>query len=356
MQKSAELNSRYFRLDAMRGLAAFSVLIFHFQVNDIHAPVGYLAVDFFFLLSGFVIAKTYDKRLSTGMTFFNFLSLRLIRIYPLFFIGFLIGVIRRMGEYLVNRPSKLPLSEILHAAPFEVLMLPSTVANGLFVFNGPSWSLFFEMAINLIYAAILIKISNRSVKILMLAFGVLFLSQGFAAGSLDVGFQWRDFMGGVGRVGFSFLLGMTLSRMSIQKDAPNLRFLIPCALLLIILLAPSAEPYQLAYDAIFIFLGFPILLFIGAKFNPPKSFEKACEWLGNISYPIYAIHYPLMFLYLFAVKKTSLPAVLQLPLFIISVVSLAALLNKYFDVPMRNWLTQKRLQYQNNRIVSGVKN
>ncbi len=356
MQKCIEPNSRYLTLDAMRGLAAFAVVILHFQVNGVIAPIGYLAVDFFFLLSGFVIAKTYDKRLSEGMTFFNFFSLRLIRLYPLFFIGFLLGIVRRLGEYAMNRPGKLPLADILSAAPFELLMMPSTVASALFVFNNPSWSLFFEMIINLIYAAILIKISNRSIKILILACGALLLAQGFSAGNLDAGPQWPDFFGGAARVGFSFLLGITISRMKIQRDTPSLHYLIPCAILLMILLAPSSGKYQLAYDAFFVFLGFPILLWLGAKFTPPKKFEKSCEWLGNISYPIYAIHYPLMFLYLFVVKKTKLPLVLQLPIFIIFVVFVAAYLTKYFDVPTRNWLTQKRLQYQNSRVLSGVKN
>src|ERR1700754_1815377 len=84
---------RYHTLDAMRGVAALSVLLYHWrpQLPWILFGSGYLAVDLFFLLSGFIIAHAYDEKLAKGLGFLDFLALRLMRLCPMLAFGTAIG-------------------------------------------------------------------------------------------------------------------------------------------------------------------------------------------------------------------------------------------------------------------------
>jgi peptidoglycan/LPS O-acetylase OafA/YrhL len=83
-------------MDGIRGIAAILVALFHFRATFLHYDNnvigdGYLAVDLFFVLSGFVLAHAYEHRFARGMTTFEFMRARVIRLYPLYFVGLAIA-------------------------------------------------------------------------------------------------------------------------------------------------------------------------------------------------------------------------------------------------------------------------
>lgn len=134
------VTGRYFTLDAMRGVAAIMVVLYHAgPVTTVIAPAGYIAVDFFFALSGFVIAATYEARLRNGLTPLRFIRIRLTRLYPLYLVGLLLGLTKALGAWLVAAPHALTGAQILSATVFGLAILPTLPPlDDLFPLNGPA--------------------------------------------------------------------------------------------------------------------------------------------------------------------------------------------------------------------------
>ncbi|MBX9883444.1 MAG: acyltransferase [Novosphingobium sp.] len=156
-------HNRYRLLDEMRGIAALAVLVFHIGTRGggpLIVPNGFLAVDFFFMLSGFVIAEAYEARLARGLSFADFALRRLVRMAPVAMLGALAG-----GAYLAARAFAAPLRsdplrDVIGANLLNLMILPKLWhgrATGweMYPANGPLWSLFFEIAVNLVWAAFL---------------------------------------------------------------------------------------------------------------------------------------------------------------------------------------------------------
>ena len=93
--------NRIHKLDGLRGLFALFVVLFHFNkhnapqyiVNNFFVRESYMFVDFFFILSGFVITLSYDQKITNSKTFFQFLKKRWNRLYPLLFFSTFLGTI-----------------------------------------------------------------------------------------------------------------------------------------------------------------------------------------------------------------------------------------------------------------------
>src|SRR5438105_11499913 len=154
-------------LDAMRGIAAIAVMLFHASsvFGPWMAPSGYLAVDLFFVMSGFVIAHSYEHRLpELGVR--NFMTIRLIRFLPFFYLGGLVGLIRLVLLSIAGRADAGPIASIAY---FLFLPAPPSSVNGqaLSPLNSPGWSLLFEIYVNLAYAVLLPKLSTRTVAIIV---------------------------------------------------------------------------------------------------------------------------------------------------------------------------------------------
>ena len=167
------MNARqhYFHLlDGLRGIAALIVMFRHtgYFWGGWTIPQSYLAVDLFFVLSGVVVANAYEARLRAGLAPARFALLRLIRLYPLYLLGSLIGLVPVVAALLGLAPSSLasPLPLVLLAA---ALLLPLVSDPNLFPLNTPAWSLFFEMLANLAYAAMLRHLHCALLAALLLA-------------------------------------------------------------------------------------------------------------------------------------------------------------------------------------------
>src|SRR5271156_4262478 len=155
-------------LDGLRGSAAILIVIFHVFNYSFgwDTPLSlmhhaYLAVDFFFGLSGFVVAYAYDDRW-TQMSTLQFFRIRLIRLHPLVLIGATLGLLGYLLDPFSKTMNRGPLSMVLLAYLTSLLLLPSPPVAGRHnesqALNGPAWSLTQEYLANIAYALIFRKL------------------------------------------------------------------------------------------------------------------------------------------------------------------------------------------------------
>ena len=197
---------RILALDGLRGIAALSIYIYHVDVvRHRGGPFshGYLAVDFFFLLSGFVIGEAYELRMASGLPTLDYMRLRLIRLYPMIAMGAALGLIIGFFRFHFN----IWLSFVAQLA-----FIPFVVGIEAYPLNGVQWSLLFELIANCVHA-----IARRFLSTRNLAGFVILAAPGLAAtdihyGNLNVGFTPENFWGGFARVGFSFGAGLLIYR------------------------------------------------------------------------------------------------------------------------------------------------
>lgn len=366
----------YELLDGLRGVAALLVVFYHIFEGLSFAAGGtlittinhgYLAVDFFFILSGFVIGYAYDDRWKRNMTLGNFFTRRLIRLHPMIIMGTIIGAITFCiqgsvqwdGSHVVTSAVMLALLAAMFFIPAYPGAGYDVRGNGeMFSLNGPSWSLFFEYIGNILYALFIHRLSNRGLAILValsgigLAWFTLFDIVGY--GMLGVGWtlDGANFWGGMLRMLFPFSLGMLLSR-HFRPIKIRGAFWICSAVLLILFCIPYIEgksPVCLngVYELICIALVFPALVWIAASGKTTdKQSTRICRFLGDISFPLYAIHYPLMYLFYAWLIKNKLYTFTECwqmaALVYTGSILLAYLCLKCYDEPARKWLSRKFL-------------
>lgn len=366
----------YELLDGLRGVAALLVVFYHIFEGLSFAAGGtlittinhgYLAVDFFFILSGFVIGYAYDDRWKRNMTLGNFFTRRLIRLHPMIIMGTIIGAITFCIQGSVQwDESHVATSAVMLALLAAMFFIPAYPGAGydvrgngeMFSLNGPSWSLFFEYIGNILYALFIHRLSNRGLAILValsgigLAWFALFDIVGY--GMLGVGWtlDGANFWGGMLRMLFPFSLGMLLSR-HFRPIKIRGAFWICSAVLLILFCVPYIEgksPVCLngVYELICIALIFPALVWIAASGKTTdKQSTRICRFLGDISFPLYAIHYPLMYLFYAWLIKNKLYTFTECwqmaALVYTGSILLAYLCLKCYDEPVRKWLSRKFL-------------
>lgn len=358
----------YAILDGLRGVAALTVVVFH--LCEAHATShldqvinhGYLAVDFFFLLSGFVIGYAYDDRW-TRMTLKDFVKVRLIRLQPMVVLGMIIGAVffYFQASSLWPTISQVPVWQMLLVMVIGFTLLPVPVSmdirgwHEMHPLDGPAWSLFFEYIANLLYALGVRKFSNTALAVLVFLAGAALLHFTVTSPAGDVIGGWSlepaQLRIGFTRLMYPFFAGLLLSRVANLGTIKNA--FLWCSLLLLLVLAfprvGGAEHVWLngLYDSLSIILVFPLVVWLGASGQiAGKGAARLCTFLGNISYPIYITHYPLIYTYT-AWVSTHKPSVSQaFPLalltFVVSVLLAYACL-KFYDEPVRRWLKRKLL-------------
>lgn len=336
---------RLITLDGMRGLAALIVVLHHAEVLAPIAASGYLAVDFFFLLSGVVISKAYVGRLENGLSVSGFVRERLIRIYPIFFIGLMLGIIRRIAQVATHHPHAMPLYDVMVATLFNALMLPapvSGVGGALSPINVPSWSLFFELYVNIFWVLFLVKLSRRRLFLFVAAFGLVTGIAFLNFGSTNGGPTWQTIHFGVLRSLFGFGLGVLISKyLPTQAPKRSAFTFLPCLALCLVLLSRPSEAIRPLFDVIMVFCVFPVIVWLGASFDPPLRAVPATRLLGEISYPLYILHYAPLFITGFAAQKLGIPAFAWVPVFIFVMCAVCLYLSRTYDVFVRRWLTAK---------------
>lgn len=368
----ADSKPHYELLDGLRGVAALLVICYHIFEGFATSPVdqrfnhGYLAVDFFFLLSGFVIGYAYDDRWKRGMRCRDFIRRRLIRLHPMAILGAVFGAAAFWLQGSV-RWDGTPVSAgmLLLALLCGMVLLPvwpdaghEVRGNGeMYPLNGPSWSLFFEYLGNLLYAFLLRRLPTRLLALVVVLSGsalALFAVCDLSGyGHLGVGWTLADYNlpGGLLRMLFSFSAGMLLSRQFRPMHIRGAFWL--CSLALALLLAmpyAGSEGNHLSnaiYDSVCVLLLFPLLLWLGASGRATdRTTARICRFLGDISYPVYIVHYPSMYLFYAWVWKhgytfaQAWPAAAAL---VAGNIVLAWCCLKFYDEPLRRWLTARFL-------------
>ena len=373
----AKPKPHYELLDGLRGVAAILVLFYHIFEGFSFAEItnnagdgiirtlnhGHIAVDFFFILSGFVISYAYDDRWKT-MNTLQFFKRRLIRLHPMLIMGAIIGTITfAIAGFEKWDGTITPTIWVMTAMLLTMFMIPAIPGaphevrgNGeMFPLNGPAWSLFFEYIGNILYALIIRRLSTKILFLLTVVLGCL--HAWFFVGNISeydmVGVGWTidnvNFWGGLIRMLFPFTMGMLLARTFKPRKVKGAFWI--CSITLIALFAvpyiPSNGEISLnsLYEVICIAVIFPFLVWLGACGISNKKTAKASRLIGDISYPLYIVHYPIMYIfYAWLIEKKYYtlqdcwPTVL---LVVVSSIALAFLCLKLYDEPIRKWLSRK---------------
>ena len=371
---------RFEILDGLRGVAAMIVVVFHLFETYSKGPCsqivnhGYLAVDFFFILSGFVIGYAYDDRWSKGMTQWDFYKRRLIRLQPMVILGTLIGA---FWFYFGDAPGfdlvmQTPCWKVLLITMLCCLMFPTPPSmdirgwreiNSL---NGAAWSLMWEYVANILYASVFRRLSKVALTLFVAVSAVLTFDlclnldifgmlEGRVAEAHTViggfGLSPDQIYIGVARLLFPFFGGLLIYRLGMRIKLSRNGFLWCSAAMAAILSVPHLggdTPNMLngVYCAVCILLLFPMVVMAGA--GSPLEGKKTiavCKFLGAISYPLYITHYPMIYVQMeWAARHADAPVGTHIwvavAIFFASIAVAYASLKAY-DTPVRQWLTDK---------------
>jgi peptidoglycan/LPS O-acetylase OafA/YrhL len=345
--------NRFLLLDLMRGVAAIAVLVYHASIylGVQLLPDAYLAVDMFFLLSGFVIAHNYDRKFARGMSLRDFMVQRLIRLYPCFIltlaIGFVLAAARMTRDFGYFDGWRLAAAGMLNAAFLPAYVFPYQLRD-IFHFNGSAWSLSFELLANLVYWMIFPHLTQRRLWLLLVGCA---LAEGFAvafAGSFDVGMRPSDFWLGVPRVMLPFMLGVVLRRHLFESGPQQLGPAGLCLVFLCLLAAFSLTrfiPPGLLPAAEYgcVALLFPVLLLAVSRTTPGPVLARLCTLTGDASYPVYLLQVPFVGFFA-ALPQIVLHAKARdfIPMIgiahIATTFGCALWIDRYYELPLRKWL------------------
>ena len=372
---------RYEILDGLRGVAAVLVVAYHLFETYYHGasdqPInhGYLAVDFFFVLSGFVIGYAYDDRWDK-MSTWSFFKRRLIRLHPMVIFGTLFGALLfyfgSCGEFPLINDTPWYMVLLVMFWCFTMIPLPNTMdirgwaeTNPL---NGPTWSLQWEYIANILYALVIRRLSKVALAICVAIFAVMTV---ILCLNIDVtGFlearNWASYtvvggwsttpdqlQVGLTRLLYPFFCGLLISRVGkLIKVKAGFWW---CSLMIIVLfcmpwmgLGTEGESRWTngLYEAICILVCFPLIVAMGAGSSVTGSKSSAInKFLGEISYPIYITHYPLIYMQMSWVDSHK-DAPLGTHIFVSVCIFVLAILVAYgayrlYDLPVREWLKKK---------------
>ena len=372
----SDTKPHYELLDGLRGVAALLVVWYHvfegyaFAGGTLIESInhGYLAVDFFFILSGFVIGYAYDDRWGKSLTVKNFFKRRLIRLHPMVVRGAVLGGI----TFCIQGSEQwdgthVATSMVMWALLFAMFFIPAYPGAGyevrgngeMFPLNGPSWSLFFEYIGNILYALFIRRLSTKALTVFVVLLGIclacfaIFDVSGY--GMIGVGWTLDsvNFVGGLLRMLFPFSLGLLLSR-NFKPVKVRGAFWICSFVLLVLFCVPYVEGVEPIcmnglFEAFCIVVVFPVLIILGASGNTTdKTSTRICKFLGDISFPLYITHYPFMYLFyswLIENQYFTFGETWQVALCVyVWNILVAYLCLKLYDEPVRRWLSKKFLK------------
>jgi len=346
-------------LDGLRGVAAVAVVCFHFMewvysdASKNFIGHGFLAVDFFFCLSGFVIGYAYDDRIGT-MGIKEFFKARIIRLHPLVIFGSIAGLAAFVFDPFGGHPELMGTGKIILIFLSSIFLIPFPAMPdrffNLFSFNAPAWSLFWEYIANIVYALVLHRISRRLLILLTILSAAALSFVSYRAGSVIGGWSGGTFWDGSARISYSFLAGLLIFRAGwILKN--RLGFIGLSVLLALSFLLPSSK-YNGVTELLVVLLYFPLLISLGAGATLRGGLKKLCVFAGKISYPLYMTHYAVIWIwgnYYTSHKMTTTQLTLTITTSIILLVGIAWLVMVIYDIPIRRYLTS---QWRQKRSIS----
>jgi peptidoglycan/LPS O-acetylase OafA/YrhL len=341
-------SSRYVFLDGIRGLAALFVMTRHVRIHEnVSFFRSYLAVDLFFILSGFVIAHAYDEKVRIGaLSFRQFMLTRLVRFYPFFLIALLLCAIRVLGHVLTHTFDFTRSMQLIVSFVLTAMFIPNHISGNisLFPLNGPVWSLFFELVVNAIYAIARPIMNNIKLLVAVILGSVALMIVAYLHKNLAVGDSWDELTQGFVRAFFGIFCGLLLYRFFpllskfFHKLSPWFAVMIVC----LIFASPSAKHYDAVIDVFCVIVIFPACVLIGTK-NISTNYERLLLILGSASYPIYVLHVPLARL-LHHVNWVCTGHLFNYFIFISGITFLSVWLEKNYDIPLRRFLSKELIK------------
>lgn len=367
---TAPAKSHYAVLDGLRGVAALMVVVFHlfeaYSGGSPHRQIinhGYLAVDFFFLLSGFVVAYAYDDRWAS-MGQWRFYKRRLVRLQPMIIVGGVIGAALLAFQHSPIFPKLEAVTAwqvvgVMMLSFVMIPLLPSAEIRGwgeIYPLNGPQWSLFYEYVANILYAVGLRKLPIRWLAALVGVSALTLVGLLVLGPRGDVIGGWAlDAKGvqiGLTRVMFPFFAGVLLMRLG-KRIRIRHGFAV-CSLLLVAALSlprfGGTERLWVngLYEAACVILLFPLIVAIGAGEKDAEGPSvRIARFFGDLSYPLYITHYPLIYVYTAWVVDQKIPAAQGAMVgagVFAAAVAIAWISLKLYDEPVRRWLSARLLR------------
>jgi peptidoglycan/LPS O-acetylase OafA/YrhL len=299
-QQGSQERHRFLTLDAMRGVAALIVVVYHFRglMGGFPFVHGYLAVDFFFMLSGFVLTFAFQSKLDVGLKTVTFMKQRVVRLYPLYFLGLTLGLLDTVLQETRNHVSAWSTAEdyLLGAMLIPVWNVFHAGITGLSTpLDPPEWSIICELISNLIYGVVFRRRGWAMLLSIVMVSGLPFALYAVHNGTLHVGWGSNRYLSPVLRVTFSFFMGIAVYRV---WRSGRVAFSVPAYLPILLLMLSLSVPqwgHRIAVEELLLVGGiFPLLLLLGAQARPWRRMDGVFAGAGAISYPVYVLQVPLV--------------------------------------------------------------
>lgn len=372
--------NRYEILDGLRGVAAISVMLYHFAQDAYRAhvlPNAPFCVDLFFMLSGFVLCHSYKDRLISGMPTAEYIARRVIRLYPMFLISMAIGI-PTLGALTASGLSGYSWNNFLSASIENLLLVPhlgaphvanvasatsaaphESIVPAVFPTNAPAWSLFFEMIASTALL-LLVTLNRKALKFTVISSAVLLVLIGELS-CLDIGefvlfappgWGTQNFIGGFARVLFGFSTGVVIYGLHQNKERWKYQnlfeklikndLMLYGALIMIIAVPVTAKG---VVPIIAIFVAAPLLVYRGAELEATSQTSfKLARLLGWMSYPIYCLHFPIGQLVFYLLPDSEHHAYFAAGIATVATILVATVATKFVEEPVRRYLTRKFIE------------
>jgi len=351
-------SGRFLLLDGLRGIAAFVIIVDHVRSESLLAvlPGRYLAVDFFLVLSGLVLARAYGAILGTPGSTWKFMKTRLIRLYPFYLLGLSLGITIAVLAALRGW-SPFIAHEFAIAVGMGLLFLPTpttihTDSQALFPFDPPTWTLFFELVANLFYALTFRFLSWAVLIVLLIILGALSTYGILSSPDVGPGYTWAEFDTGLARILFTFMLGVMLHRILHLAPGYALPAALVAVLFIIVVAFPTTEDLRRPYDAFAAIVLMPALIFVAAYSKVSGNVARLCKWLGMVSYGVYILHLPiyLAFDIVFAALGIFVPGALKVLIVAFTAAAITHVVGILFEEKIRAYLMNRFVKKQDAMI------
>ncbi|MCR5876458.1 acyltransferase [Phenylobacterium sp. J426] len=333
-------------LEGLRGAAALLIVLRHASdFTGLPLPSSHLAVDLFFVLSGFVLAHAYDARFARGLSAAAFMRLRLIRLYPLYLLSIVAAAAGVVIWRVVAGPGDWSALHLTQAFALNVLYLPAPSLYGeAYPLNLPAWSLFLEICACAAFAMTWRRLTDAVLLAWICLSGLLLIGLAVHYQTLSLGWDWTTFAAGFVRVSFSFPLGVLLYRKLRYMPALGIGAWVPLALA-VALLCLDAGRWQVAYEIVCAIVLLPLLVVVAARTTPRLAAARLFAFLGVTSYAVYVLHVPALTICQQALAEIGVRPAEAGPAFaaafVVVLVGGCWLADRVYDVPVRGWLRRR---------------
>lgn len=332
-------------LDVLRGIAAIMVVTLHnpYLWWWLNIPESFLAVDLFFVMSGFVIANSYEDRLIRGASPMRFMAVRTIRLYPLYLLSLVLGIAATALNGIDDGWTRLPPTVAwLDGIVSALFMLPAIAVPQMI---NVRWSLTFEMAVNAAYGFLIRRLTTPVLFGIVAIAGAGLVRCSINHDTLSLGWRLGTLWVGSARVCYSFFVGVLIFRLS-KKHARSSMItviLLLCVTAVVLGFSTSNRILRDVWELTAILVVFPVIVWLAIGLEVGPTWRRIFAFFGLTSYGVYIIHQPLSVL--FAKLMTMLGAPAHHPSPVFSLIYLALVicgvwfLDRFYDFPVRRWLT-----------------